>query len=137
MSLITAEKTFVAWAEKELAVIEGKEPAMERLVDTSLTYAKLVLPTVLTAFGDVAAAAVATGIINTAQNDLTAVQGVINDAGATPGVAAKIQSVAGNIGTLLTVAKVTNAKSVANVTNVVNSLSAVAAAIGATAAVAA
>jgi hypothetical protein len=129
MSLITVLHTFAGWAEKEFKVIESKEPAVERIAYTSLTYAKIILPTILVAEGDAPAAAAAVAVINTAQNDLTAVQGVINDAGATAGVAAKLQSVAGNLGTLLTVGQVKDAKSVANVTNVVNSLSAVAKAI--------
>lgn len=125
----TAEHTFVAWAEKEFQAIEKNEPAVEKIADTALTYAKMILPTILVAEGDPVAAAIALKTMNQAQNDMTAVQGVITDVGASPTVASKIASISTNIGTLLTVGQVKDPKSAANITNVVNSLASVATAI--------
>ena len=124
--LITEEHTFAAWAEKELAKLNQEAPTIEKIADTVLTYAGPALQTVVTAEAGTAAGALVGKILTTAQSDLIAASGLINDFGATPSIGSVVSSVQTNLSALLTASNITNATSKATVGKVVTELGALA-----------
>jgi hypothetical protein len=122
-------KSFVGWFVKEEKKLAGAMPSIVKTSDTVLSYARMILPSILIAEGNAPAAAIAAGAVNIAQNiideagrDLTAVQGVIFDAGSNPSVVSSIKSVQKNLSTLVTDAHIKSDKAIGIVTKVVNTL---------------
>jgi hypothetical protein len=122
-------KSFVGWFVKEEKRLAGAMPSIVKTSDTVLSYARMILPSILIAEGNAPAAAIAAGAVNIAQNiideagrDLTAVQGVIFDAGSNPSVVSSIKSVQKNLSTLVTDAHIKSDKAIGIVTKVVNTL---------------
>ncbi len=122
MSLFTALHTFGAWAEKELALLVGKAPAIEQTVASILKYAGPALQTVVTVEAGAPAGAIVGKVIGDAQAGLIAASGLIYDFGASPSVASVIGSVQTNLSALLSAGHVTNSNSVATVTKVTTEL---------------
>ena len=127
--IISAEHTFAAWAEKQLAKLYTSAPAIEKIASTVLTYVGPVLKIVVTAEAGAPAGAIVSNVIEQAQSDLVVAGSLIYDFGATPSAATLIGSVASNLNGLLTAGHITNATSVANVTTAVNNLNALTQAI--------
>jgi hypothetical protein len=122
MSFLSTLHTFGAWAEKELAALVGKAPAIEQVAASVLKYAGPALQTVVTAEAGAPAGALVGKSIADAQAGLTAASGLIYDFGATPSIASVVSSVENNLGALLTAGHITNPNSVATVTKVVTEL---------------
>lgn len=122
MSFLTALHTFGAWAEKELAALVGKAPAIEQVAASVLKYAGPALQTVVTAEAGGPAGALVGKIVADAQAGLTAASGLIYDFGASPTIASVVSSVQSNLGALLSAGHITNSTSVATVTKVVTEL---------------
>jgi hypothetical protein len=127
--VVKEAKSFVGWFVKEEKKLAGAMPSIVKTSDTVLSYARMILPSILIAEGNAPAAAIAAGAVNIAQNiideagrDLTAVQGVIFDAGSNPSVVSSIKSVQKNLSTLVTDAHIKSDKSVGIVTKVINAL---------------
>lgn len=133
-SIVNAEHTFAAWAEKELALLYKDAPKIEAVADTVLKYAGSALQIIVTAEAGNAAGAVVGSVVSQAQSDLTVASGLISDFGATPTAASLVSSVQSNLSGLLTASHITNSTSVSNVTKVVSSLGALATALTASAA---
>jgi hypothetical protein len=133
MSFLTAIHTFGAWAEKELAALVGKAPAIEQVAASVLKYAGPALQTVVTAEAGAPAGAIVGKAVADAQAGLTAASGLIYDFGATPTVASVVSSVQQNLSALLTAGHITNSNSVATVTKVTTELGSLATALTSTA----
>jgi hypothetical protein len=123
MSFLSALHTFGAWAEKELAALIGKAPAVETVVASVLKYAGPALQTVVTVEAGAPAGAIVGKVIADAQAGLTAASGLVYDFGANPSVGSVLQSVQNNLASLLAAGHVSNTNSIATVTKVVNELS--------------
>ena len=115
-----AEKSTVAWLAKTLTAIEGKEPAIAKVVDAAITYVVPVLKIALTATGDPAAALVIGEVAAQAETDLNVASALVTDFGPTPTAATAFHAVATNLGALLTAGHVKSATAVAAVTKAVN-----------------
>jgi len=124
-----AEHSTVAWIEKELTVIEGKAPTIERVIDAGLSYIGLALQIGLTAIGDGPEAAAVGTVVAKAQSDLQAASALVSDFGPTPTAATMFASVKTNLSTLLTAAQVSNPTTVATVTKAVNEVGVLASAV--------
>lgn len=122
MSFISTLHTFGAWAEKELALLVGKAPAIEQTVASILKYAGPALQTVVTVEAGAPAGAIVGKVIGDAQAGLIAASGLIYDFGASPSVASVIGSVQTNLSALLSAGHVTNSNSVATVTKITTEL---------------
>lgn len=127
--IASAEHTFAAWAETELAKLFSEAPKLEQIAGTVLTYAGPALQTIVTADLGAPAGAIVGKVIQQAQSDLTAAGGLIYDFGASPSVASILNAVKANLGALLTAGHVTNTASVATVTKVTGELSTLVAAM--------
>lgn len=127
-----AEHTFAAWAEKELAKIQGAAPTLEAIADTTLTYLGPILQTIVSAEAGTKAGGEVSSVIQQAQQDLTAVRGVIQDAGASPSVTSVLGAVSSNLSGLLTAGHVTSTKSVGLVNKVLGEINTLAGAVTAT-----
>lgn len=126
MSFLTALHTFGAWAEKELAIVVGKAPAVEAVAASVLKYAGPALQTVVTAESGAPAGALVGKVVADAQAGLTAASGLIYDFGANPTFSSVLSSVSSNLSALLSAGHITNANSVATVTKVVTEVNALA-----------
>ncbi len=122
MSFLSTLHTFGAWAEKELAALVGKAPAVEQVIASVLKYAGPALQTVVTAEAGAPAGALVGKVLADAQAGLTAASGLIYDFGASPSLASVVSSVESNLSALLSAGHVTNSNSVATVTKVVTEL---------------
>lgn len=129
MSFLSTLHTFGAWAEKELAALVGKAPAVEQVIASVLKYAGPALQTVVTAEAGAPAGALVGKVIADAQAGLTAASGLIYDFGASPSLASVVSSVESNLSALLSAGHVTNSNSVATVTKVVTELGSLATAL--------
>lgn len=127
--IASAEHTFAAWAEKELAKLYTAAPKIEQVIGTVLTYAGPALQTVVTAEAGAAAGAEVGKIVAQAQSDLIAAGSLVYDFGPSPSVSGTLTAVKDNLAALLTAGHVTSATSVATVTKVANELSTLATAI--------
>lgn len=132
--IAAAEHSTVAWLEKELALIEGEAPTIEKVIDTGLTYIGPVLQIALDAIDDPAAASLVGTVVTKAQADLKVVSALVTDFGPTPTAASMFASVQANLGGLLTAGQVTNAQSVAAVNKAVNEVGVLGAAVSTAAA---
>ena len=117
-------KTFAAKIEAELAKLWVAAPTLAQVVSTTLTFVGPVLQAVVTAEAGSAAGTVVGSVIATAQQDLTAVKGLITTVGPTPTVASLLNGVKADLASLLGAAKISNPASVSNVTLVINELEA-------------
>jgi hypothetical protein len=126
--IVSAEHTFAAWAEKELAKLFTEAPKLEQIASTILTYAGPALQTIVSVDLGAAAGAIVGKVVQQAQSDLVAASGLIYDFGATPSAASILNAVKDNLGALLTAGHITNATSVATVTKVTGELGALVAA---------
>ena len=122
MSFLSTLHTFGAWAEKELAALVGKAPAVEQVIASVLKYAGPALQTVVTAEAGAPAGELVGKAVADAQAGLTAASGLIYDFGASPSFASVVSSVQSNLSALLSAGHVTNSNSVATVTKVVTEL---------------
>ena len=136
MSLVTLEKKFVtaehstvAWLETEITKIEGKAPAIEKVIDAGLKYVGLAAQVALDATGDPAAAAVVGSVVSEAQTDLAVASALVADFGPTPTAASDFAAVQTNLNGLLTAGHVTSATSVAAVTKAVSEVGVIATAV--------
>ena len=129
MSFLSTLHTFGAWAEKELAALVGKAPAVEQVIASVLKYAGPALQTVVTAEAGAPTGALVGKVIADAQAGLTAASGLIYDFGASPSLASVVSSVESNLSALLSAGHVTNSNSVATVTKVVTELGSLATAL--------
>ena len=129
MSFLTALHTFGAWAEKELAALVSKAPAIEQVAASVLKYAGPALQTVVTAEAGGAAGAVVGKVVADAQAGLVAASGLIYDFGASPTVASVVSSVESNLSALLSAGHITNSTSVATVTKITTELGSLATAL--------
>lgn len=120
--VVAAEHSTVAWLEKEIVVLEGEAPTIERVVDTGLAYIGPALQLSLTFLGDAPAAALVGVVVQKAQADLKAASALITDFGPTPTAATMFQSVETNLTALLAAGQVTSSKSVAAVTKAINEI---------------
>lgn len=132
MSFISTLHTFGAWAEKELALLVGKAPAVEQTVASILKYAGPALQTVVTAEAGAPAGAIVGKVVSDAQAGLIAASGLVYDFGASPSVASVVGSVQSNLSALLTAGHITNSTSVATVTKVATELGSLVTALGGT-----
>jgi hypothetical protein len=123
------EHSTVAWLEKEITVIEGKEPAIGKVIDAGLKYVGLASQIALTATGDPAAAAIVGAVVNEARTDLAVVSATVADFGPTPDAAAAFTAVQTNLSGLLTAGHVTSTTSVAAVTKAVSEVGVIASAV--------
>jgi hypothetical protein len=124
-----AEKSTAAWIEKKLTEIEGKEPAVAKVIDTVLTYVTPALKIALAATGDPAAAAVVGEVAAQAETDLSVASALVTDFGPTPTAATAFASVATNLGGLLTAGHVKSSTAVAAVTKAVTEVGVLASAV--------
>lgn len=124
-----AEKSTVAWIAKKLTEIEGKEPAIAKVVDAALTYVVPVLKIALVATGDPAAAAVVGAVAAQAETDLSVASALVTDFGPTPTAATAFASVATNLSGLLAAGHVKSPTAVAAVTKAVSEVGVLAAAV--------
>lgn len=115
-----AEKSTMAFIEKELIALEGKAPTIERVVDAGLGYIGPVLQLGLGLLGQTAIAAEVGPVIAKAQSDLLAASALVTDFGPTPTAASVFASVKANLGALLTGAQISNTKTVAAITKAVS-----------------
>lgn len=129
-----AEKSTAAWIEKKLTAIEGKEPALAKVIDTTLTYVTPVLKIALVATGDPAAAVVVGNVAAQAETDLSVASALVTDFGPTPTAASAFSAVANNLGSLLTAGHVKSATAVAAVNKAVSEVGVLASAVQAAAA---
>lgn len=127
--ITSAEHTFAAWAEKELAKLWTEAPKIEQVASSILTYAGPALQTIVTVEAGSAAGAIVGKVVAQAQADLTAAAGLVYDFGATPSVASVLTAVKNNLDALLSAGHVTNANSVNTVTKVTGEISALITAI--------
>jgi len=132
MSLFTALHTFGAWAEKELALLVGKAPAIEQTAASILKYVGPALQTIVTVEAGAPAGAIVGKVVADAQASLIAASSLIYDFGASPTVASVVGSVQSNLAALLAAGHVTNATSVATVTKVTTELGSLVTALGGT-----
>ena len=114
-----AEKSTVAYIEKTLTEVEGNAPAIERLVDASLSYIGPVLQIGLGALGQTALAADVGPIIAKAQGMLVAASATVTDFGATPTAGSAFTAVATNLSALLAAGQVKNPQTVATFTKAI------------------
>ena len=124
-----AAHTFAAWAEKELTVLEGKAPTIERVIDTTLSYVGPALELGLDALNQPAIAAEVATVVAKAQSDLKAASALVTDFGPTPTAASAFTAVQTNLSSLLTAGQITNPTTVATITKSVAEVGAVAAAV--------
>ena len=124
-----AEKSTVAWIEKELLKIEGEEPAIAKVVDTAITYITPVLQIALTATGDAAAAVVVGQVAAQAKVDLAVASALVTDFGPTPTAASAFSAVEANLSGLLTAGHVTSVVAVKAVTKAVSEVGVIASAV--------
>lgn len=122
--------TFGAWAEKTLAAIIGKAPAIEQTAAAILKYAGPALQVVVSAEAGSAAGAEVAKVVADAQAGLTAASSLIYDFGAQPTFGSVVASVKTNLAALLSAGHITNSTSVATVTKVVTELDGLATALG-------
>jgi hypothetical protein len=138
MSIITKLESFdhttVAFLEKVITEIEGKEPEIAQTIDTALTYVTPALQVALAATGDPAAAAVVGTVSAQAQKDLAVASAIVTDLGPSPTAAGLFTAVATNLSGLLTAGHVTSVQSVAAVTKAVSVVGTLASAVSAAAA---
>ena len=127
--IASAEHTFAAWAEKELAKLFSEAPKIEQVIDTTLKYVGPVLQTIVTSEAGSAAGAAVASVIKEAQSDLTAVSGLVYDFGPTPTAASVLASVQSNLSALLTAGHISNPTNVAALTKVASELGALVAAV--------
>jgi hypothetical protein len=124
-----AEKSFAAFAEKELAKAEGEMPEIDKIADAVLTYAGGALQIAVTAEGGPVAGALVGKVVATAQSDLIAVNGLVTDFGATPTAKSLLASVTTNLAPLLAAGGVKSAKATDAVTKALSEINILAAAI--------
>jgi hypothetical protein len=124
-----AEKSTAAWIEKELLKIEGKEPEIAKVIDTTLTYVTPVLEIALAAIQDPAAAAVVGAVSTQAQKDLAVASALVTDFGPTPTAATAFQAVQTNLSALLPVIGVKSTTATAAVTKAVSEVGTLASAV--------
>jgi hypothetical protein len=124
-----AEHSTVAWIEKELTVVEGKAPTIERVIDAGLTYVGPVLQIGLTAIGDAPEAALVGTVIAKAQVDLKAASALVTDFGPTPTASSMFSAVSNDLGSLLSAAQVKNTTTIATVTKAVSEVGILASAV--------
>jgi len=129
-----AEKSTMAWIEKELLLVEGKEPTIERVIDAGLTYLGPVLVIGLTAIGEPAIAAVVAPVIAKAHQDLLVASALVTDLGPTPNAAALFESVQTNLSGLLTAGNIKSTKTVTAITKAVSEIGTLGSAVKAAAA---
>jgi hypothetical protein len=133
MSFLSTLHTFGAWAEKELAILVGKAPAIETVAASVLKYAGPALQTVVTAEAGAPAGAIVGKVVSDAQAGLTAASGLIYDFGPNPTVGSVLSSISTNLGSLLSAGHITNSNSVATVTKVVTEINSLASSLSSTA----
>jgi len=124
-----AEKSTAAWIEKRLAEIEKKAPAIEKVIDTSLTYITPVLQIALSSTGDPAAAAIVGAVATQAETDLAIASSLVTDFGPTPTAATAFSAVQTNLSALLTAGHVKSVTAVAAVTKAVSEVGVLASAV--------
>lgn len=129
--IASAEHSTVAWLEKELAAFVQKAPAIEHVIDASLSYIGPVLSIALSATGEGAMVPIVNSVITQAQNDLKAASALVTDFGPTPTAASIFSAVEKNLGALLTAGHVTSTTSVAAVTKAVSEIGVLSAAVSA------
>jgi hypothetical protein len=145
MSLITAvenvakkiiadEKSTAAWLEKEVTVIEGKAPTIEKVIDTTLTYVGPALTIALDALGETQLAADIAPLIVKAKTDLAVASALVTDLGPTPTAASAFADVVTNLSGVLTAVKVSNPTTIAAVTKAVTEVGVLGAAVATAAA---
>jgi hypothetical protein len=117
-----AEHSTVAFLEKVLIEVEGKEPKIAAVIDATLKYVAPVLQIALLATNDPAAAAIVGAVSTQAQTDLAVASAVVTDFGPTPSAATAFAAVATNLNGLLTAGHVTSSTGVAAVTKVVSEI---------------
>ena len=123
MSFLTKLHSFGAWAEKELALIVGKAPAVESVAASVLKYAGPALQIVVSAEAGAPAGALVGKVLADAQAGLAAASGLIYDFGASPTAGSVVASVQANLSNLLSAGHIVNPNSVATVTKVTDELS--------------
>ena len=126
---VTAEHSTVAWLETTIAKIEGKAPAIEKVIDAGLKYVGLAAQIALTATGDPAAAAIVGDVVNEAQTDLAVASALVADFGPTPNAATAFAAVQTNLNGLLTAGHVKSTTAVAAVTKAVSEVGVIATAV--------
>jgi hypothetical protein len=131
--LVAAEKSTVAWLEKEVTVIEGKAPGIEKVIDTTLTYVGPLLTAGLEAAGDPAVAALIAPIFVKAKTDLAVASALVADLGPTPTAASAFTSVATNLAGILTAIQVKSPTTITAVTKAVSEVGVLAAGVTAAA----
>jgi hypothetical protein len=132
--VIADEKSTAAWLEKEVTIIEGKAPTIEKVIDTTLTYVGPALTIALDALGETQLAADVTPLIIKAKTDLAVASALVTDLGPTPTAASAFADVATNLGGVLTAVKVSNPTTVAAVTKAVAEVGVLGAAVATAAA---
>ena len=120
-AIATAEHTFVAWFEKELAAIKKVAPTLEQTADAGFKYATVVLGIIV---AQVPTGSEAEKVINEILSDLKVASAVVYDAGAHPNIGGLVQTIVTNLGALLSAGHISNAGTVSLITKVVNTLSA-------------
>ena len=123
------EHTVVAWLAKEYTVFYKKEPAIESIVDSTVSYVEIGLPIVLGATGEAALDPIVEGVLNEAVGDLKVVSATIYDFGPSPNAASIVSSVQANLASLETAGHVKDPAKVAKLSLIVNAVGALAAVI--------
>lgn len=126
MSIFTDIESWASKFEKDLEKLWTKAPTLTQVALTTLTFAGPVLETIFTIYAGQAGGAAVTAVITTAEQDLTAAQGLITTIGPTVSVASLIAGVSTDLSSLLTAGHVTDATNVANITLIVKELAALA-----------
>lgn len=134
--IASAEHTFAAWAEKQIAKLLGEAPTFLQIADITLSYAGPVLQTVLAGVGQTALADEAGTVIKQALSDITVVQAVIHDAGAVPTAASMLAAIQADLAEVLAAGHISDPVSAALVTKVLKEFAALLAAFPAPAPVA-
>lgn len=124
-----AVKSTCAWLEKELALLEGAAPTIERVIDAGLAYVGPVLQLVLTSIGASAASTIVADVIAQAQIDLKAASALVTDFGPTPTAASIFASVEKNLQALLAAGHIVDTTTVATINKAIAEIGVLAAAI--------
>lgn len=128
-SIVNADHTFAAWAEKELTALVSAAPTIEKVAEPILKYVGGALQIAAGIELGAPAAAIVGSVVSQAQADLVTVSGLIYDFGANPTVAGRVTAVQNDLNGLLAAGHVSNPKSVDAVTKAVASLGALATAL--------
>jgi hypothetical protein len=123
------EHTTMAFIEKVLTDVEGKEPELAKIIDAGIKYITPALQIALSATGDPAAAAVVGSVAAQAEEDLSVASALVTDFGPTPTAASAFAAVQASLSSLLTAGHVTSTKSVTAVTKAVGEVGAIASAV--------